>query len=191
MSGRSAHASRFIRAATTRRVLRAMENPYFTILAHPTGRVIGTRAACELDMLRVLRQARENGCFLELNAHPDRLDLLDVHCQLARDEGVLVFASGGATHNLRELSYHRGDPVPQPWVAEFNEWLADAVMAGRREELIGYRRKAPHAVRNHPTDEHLIPLYVALGAGGPAGVPKRLHTSISSGVISMDAYRFD
>jgi len=108
-----------------------------------------------------------------------------------RDEGVLIFASGGATHNLRELHYHRGSPVPQPWVAEFNEWLARAVLAGRREDLIGYREKAPHAVRNHPTDEHLIPLYVAVGAGGPAGVPQRLHTSISSGVISMDAYRFD
>jgi 4,5-DOPA dioxygenase extradiol len=108
-----------------------------------------------------------------------------------RDEGVLIMASGGATHNLRELSYQRGNPVPQPWVVEFNEWLADAILSGHREDLINYRGKAPHAVRNHPTDEHLIPLYVALGAGGPAGVPKRLHTSISSGVISMDAYRFD
>ena len=78
--------------------------------------------------------------------------------------------------------------MPQPWVAEFNEWLAEAVLAGRREDLVGYRGKAPHAVRNHPTDEHLIPLFVALGAGTAA---TRLHTSISSGVISMDAYRFD
>jgi 4,5-DOPA dioxygenase extradiol len=105
-----------------------------------------------------------------------------------RDEGVLIMASGGATHNLRELSYQRGNPVPQPWVHEFNEWLADAVLSGRREDLVDYRGKAPHAVRNHPTDEHLIPLFVALGAGDSA---QRLHTSISSGVISMDAYRFD
>jgi 4,5-DOPA dioxygenase extradiol len=108
-----------------------------------------------------------------------------------RDDGVLIFASGGATHNLRELSYQRGNPVPQPWVVEFNEWLADAVLSGRREDLIGYRQKAPHAVRNHPTDEHLIPLFVALGAGSADAAPQRLHTSISSGVISMDAYRFD
>jgi 4,5-DOPA dioxygenase extradiol len=108
-----------------------------------------------------------------------------------RDEGVLIFASGGATHNLRELSHQRGNPVPQPWVVEFNEWLADAVLSGRREDLIGYRRTAPHAVRNHPTDEHLIPLFVALGAGDPGAAAQRLHSSISSGVISMDAYRFD
>jgi 4,5-DOPA dioxygenase extradiol len=108
-----------------------------------------------------------------------------------RDEGVLIMASGGATHNLRELSYQRGNPVAQPWVAEFNGWLADAVLAGRREDLVGYRGKAPHAVRNHPTDEHLIPLFVALGAGTSGSRAQRLHTSISSGVISMDAYRFD
>ena len=108
-----------------------------------------------------------------------------------REEGVLIFASGGATHNLRELRHQRGNPVPQPWVVEFNEWLADAVLSGRREDLIGYRRKAPHAVRNHPTDEHLIPLFVALGAGDPGATAQRLHSSISSGVISMDAYRFD
>jgi 4,5-DOPA dioxygenase extradiol len=108
-----------------------------------------------------------------------------------RDEGVLIFASGGATHNLGELRYQRGNPVPQPWVVEFNEWLAVALLAQRREDLIGYREKAPHAVRNHPTDEHLIPLFVALGAGDPGGATQRLHSSIESGVISMDAYQFD
>ena len=108
-----------------------------------------------------------------------------------RDEGVLIFASGGATHNLRELSRQRGNPVPQQWTAEFNEWLADALLARRTAELVDYRARAPHAVRNHPTDEHLIPLFVALGAGEAGGATQRLHSSISSGVISMDAYRFD
>jgi 4,5-DOPA dioxygenase extradiol len=108
-----------------------------------------------------------------------------------RDEGVLIMASGGATHNLGELRFHRGNPNPQAWTAEFNEWLADALAGQRRDDLLDYRRRAPHAVRNHPTDEHLIPLYVALGAGSPGAAPQRLHSSISSGVISMDAYRFD
>ena len=108
-----------------------------------------------------------------------------------REEGVLIFASGGATHNLRELRHQRGNPVPQPWVVEFNEWLAHALKSRRTDDLIAYREKAPHAVRNHPTDEHLIPLFVALGAGDPGGATQRLHSSIESGVISMDAYRFD
>lgn len=108
-----------------------------------------------------------------------------------RDEGVLIVGSGGATHNLRELSRQRGNPVPQQWTAEFNDWLADALLARRADDLVNYRERAPHAVRNHPTDEHLIPLFVALGAGDPCGKTQRLHSSIESGVISMDAYRFD
>jgi 4,5-DOPA dioxygenase extradiol len=108
-----------------------------------------------------------------------------------REEGVLVFASGGATHNLRELSRQRGNPVPQPWTVEFNEWLADALLSRRTDDLVAYRERAPHAVRNHPTDEHLIPLFVALGAGDPGATTQRLHSSIDSGVISMDAYRFN
>jgi 4,5-DOPA dioxygenase extradiol len=108
-----------------------------------------------------------------------------------RDEGVLILASGGATHNLRELSRQRGNPVPQPWTLEFNEWLADALASRRIHDLVAYRERAPQAVRNHPTDEHLIPLFVALGAGEPGGTVQRLHSSIESGVISMDAYRFD
>lgn len=108
-----------------------------------------------------------------------------------RDEGVLILASGGATHNLRELRHQRGNSVPQPWTVEFNEWLADALKSRRTDDLIAYRERAPHAVRNHPTDEHLIPLFVALGAGSPGSAAQRLHSSISSGVISMDAYRFD
>ncbi len=66
-------------------------------------RVIGTRAACDIDMLRVVRQARDSGCFLELNAHPERLDLLDTHCRLARDEGVLV-AIGSDAHGVRDYA---------------------------------------------------------------------------------------
>jgi len=108
-----------------------------------------------------------------------------------RDEGVLIFASGGATHNLRELSFQRGNPEPQPWTVEFNEWLAEALSSRRLDDLLDYRRRAPHAVRNHPTDEHLIPVFVALGAGDALGATTRLHSSIDSGVISMDAYRFD
>ena len=108
-----------------------------------------------------------------------------------RDEGVLIMASGGATHNLRELSMRRGAKVAEPWTTAFNEWLAEALLARRMDDLVSYRSKAPHAVRNHPTDEHLIPIFVALGAGDPGGATERLHNSISSGVISMDAYRFD
>jgi len=84
------------RARQTRRILRAMDNPNFTLLAHPTGRLIERRAPYDVDMTRIIRHARERGCYLELNANPERLDLLDTHCQLAREEGVLVSINSDA-----------------------------------------------------------------------------------------------
>jgi DNA polymerase (family 10) len=84
------------RARQTERILRAMDNPYFTLLAHPTGRMIEERAPYDVDMLRIIRHAKQRGCFLELNAHPERLDLLDTHCRMAREEGVLVAINSDA-----------------------------------------------------------------------------------------------
>lgn len=84
------------RAKQTERILRAMERPHFTLLAHPTGRLIEQRAPYDVDMLRIIRQAKNRGCFLELNAHPERLDLLDTYCQMAKDEGVLVSINSDA-----------------------------------------------------------------------------------------------
>lgn len=78
------------RARQTERILRAMDHPCFTLLAHPTGRVIEARPPYDVDMLRIIRHARQRGCFLELNANPARLDLLDTHCLMAKEEGVLV-----------------------------------------------------------------------------------------------------
>jgi DNA polymerase (family X) len=84
------------RAKQTERILRAMDNPYFTLLAHPTGRVIEARPPYDVDMLRIIRHARSRGCYLELNAHPERLDLLDTHCRMAKEEGVLVAINSDA-----------------------------------------------------------------------------------------------
>jgi DNA polymerase (family 10) len=84
------------RARQTARVLAAMDNPYLSILAHPSGRLLETREAYEIDLLAVARKAKKRGVALELNAHPDRLDLDDVHCRMAKDEGVLVAISSDA-----------------------------------------------------------------------------------------------
>jgi len=84
------------RAKQTARILRAMDHPHFTMLAHPSGRLIDRREPYDVDMLRIIRHARDRGCFLELNAHPDRLDLLDSHCQMAKQEGVLVSINSDA-----------------------------------------------------------------------------------------------
>jgi DNA polymerase (family 10) len=90
------------RAKQTTRILRAMDHPHFTLLAHPSGRLIEQREPYDVDMLKIIRKARERGCFLELNAHPERLDLLDSHCQMAKEQGVLVAISSDA-HSIQDF----------------------------------------------------------------------------------------
>jgi DNA polymerase (family 10) len=98
------------RARQTTRILRAMDRPHFTMLAHPSGRLIDKREPYDVDMLRIIRHAGNRGCYLELNAHPDRLDLLDTHCQMAATEGVLVSINSDAhsTFDFANLKYGVG-----------------------------------------------------------------------------------
>jgi DNA polymerase (family 10) len=84
------------RARQTNRILRAMNHPHFTTLAHPTGRLIQQRAAYDVDMPRIIREAGRRGCFLELNSQPERLDLFDTYCQMAKEEGVLISINSDA-----------------------------------------------------------------------------------------------
>lgn len=84
------------RKKQTERVVRAMSHRYFSVLAHPSGRLLGEREAMDIDMLRIVRHARQRGCFMELNANPARLDLIDVYCRMAKDEGVLVAINSDA-----------------------------------------------------------------------------------------------
>jgi len=90
------------RSQQTQRILKAMENPYVSMLAHPTGRLIDEREPYDADMPRIIRKARAAGCHLELNAHPERLDLLDSHCRMAKGEGVLVSVNSDA-HSVPEF----------------------------------------------------------------------------------------
>lgn len=77
----------------TQRILRAMDNPYFNILAHPTCRLINQREACQLDLEKIMHAAKERGCILEVNSQPERMDLDDIHCRMAKDIGVKLVIS--------------------------------------------------------------------------------------------------
>ncbi len=94
------------REKQTERILRAMDNPRFTVLAHPTGRLINAREPYDIDLERILDAARERGRILELNAHPDRLDLDDRACRMARERGVRVAISTDA-HRAADLGLMR------------------------------------------------------------------------------------
>ena len=102
-----------------------------------------------------------------------------------RERGVLILGSGGATHNLREFFHPSGDHKPYE---DFSKWLHDTLTRGDREALLDYRQLAPQAARSHPTEEHFLPLFTALGAGGPKA--RRLHHSFDR-TLCMDAYIFE
>lgn len=105
--------------------------------------------------------------------------------------GFLVVASGNITHNLRDyqLAARSGGQVPA-YVRAFPEWMGNVLAKGDVETALDYRQRAPDAVRAHPTDEHLLPLYVALGAGGASATVRRVHAGVDDYVIAMDAYAF-
>jgi 4,5-DOPA dioxygenase extradiol len=104
-----------------------------------------------------------------------------------RDRGVLIVGSGSLTHNLYEFRRDVRDPE---YAQEFADWIADAVMRGDVDALIGYRARAPHAARAHPTEEHYLPLLVAAGASTPDEPRVRIAGGLTYGVLSMDSFGF-
>jgi 4,5-DOPA dioxygenase extradiol len=104
-----------------------------------------------------------------------------------RDQGVLLIGSGSITHNLRELDWHAGPESVKPWAQAFRDWMIEKLAANDEAALLDYRRQAPNAVRNHPSDEHLLPLYFARSAGGEFGIA---HQGFTMGALGMDIYRF-
>ena len=107
------------------------------------------------------------------------------------DEGVLLFGTGSLTHNLHE--FHpaaRTDDPPAVYVQAFVDWMRGMIDRGDLAALLDYRRRAPHAARAHPTDEHLLPLFWALGAAGPAASARHHDGGVHYGNLSMDAWTF-
>lgn len=104
-----------------------------------------------------------------------------------RNEGVLLIGSGSITHNLRELDWHAGTENALPWALAFREWIIEKLAANDEAALHDYRQLAPFAARNHPSEEHLLPLYFARGAGGDFSVA---HKGWTLGALGMDIYRF-
>ncbi|WP_149088214.1 DODA-type extradiol aromatic ring-opening family dioxygenase [Pseudomonas prosekii] len=104
-----------------------------------------------------------------------------------RAHGVLLIGSGSITHNLRELDWHAGPESVEPWAKVFRDWMIEKLAANDEAALHDYRQQAPNAARNHPSDEHLLPLYFARGAGGEFAIA---HQGFTMGALGMDIYRF-
>ena len=88
----------------TERILRAMDHRYFSMLAHPTGRLLNEREPYQVDIPRIIHKASDRGCFLELNSNPRRLDLYDIYCQMAKEQGVAVSINSDA-HSINDFNY--------------------------------------------------------------------------------------
>jgi 4,5-DOPA dioxygenase extradiol len=126
---------------------------------------------------------------------PERLFALGRALAPLANDGVLIMGTGSITHNLR-MVFGNGNgrpPLNAPEIAssaEFRDWLVQRGAAADWPALLDYRRQAPHAALMHPTDEHLLPFYVAAGAAGVSPVARRIHASITYGCLAMDAYAF-
>ncbi|MBB2497033.1 DODA-type extradiol aromatic ring-opening family dioxygenase [Aquipseudomonas ullengensis] len=105
-----------------------------------------------------------------------------------REQSVLLIGSGSITHNLGELDWRAGPEVITPWALEFRDWIVEKLQADDEAALHDYRQQAPHARRNHPSDEHLLPLYFARGAGGAFRIE---HSGFTYGALGMDIYSFN
>jgi len=115
------------------------------------------------------------------------------HVELGRalaplaDEGVLIIGSGHMTHNLRD----RGGNGSAPYASSFQAWVKERIDGHALDELADYRRLSPDGVRAHPTDEHFLPLFFALGAAKKNYRAKRLYDQVEMGALAMDAYLFN
>ncbi len=105
-----------------------------------------------------------------------------------RSRGVLILGSGGLTHNLAEVELDSPSDALPMWAGEFRSWVVNAIEQGRHQDLLRYESLAPHAQRNHPREEHFLPLFTAMGAGD---VGRRVHSAVAFRSLAMDAFSFD
>jgi 4,5-DOPA dioxygenase extradiol len=106
-------------------------------------------------------------------------------------DGVLILASGGLTHNLGDVVFDAGDGAALPYAMEFRDWFVATLENNDLPALLDWRRRAPHAARAHPSPEHLLPLFVALGAAGANAAVRIAHRDYQLAALSLDAFVFD
>lgn len=123
---------------------------------------------------------------LPVNVSPTAVFAMGQVLAALRNENVLIVGSGSMTHNLREARW--GVIAPDEYVAEFTNWVDAAIRSRDIDALLSYRSLAPHTVRSHPTEEHFLPLFIALGASGGGDKVDLLEGGVDLGCLSMDSY---
>jgi 4,5-DOPA dioxygenase extradiol len=123
---------------------------------------------------------------LPLGWGPAQVYAMGAALQGLRQQGVLLVGSGAMTHNLGE--FMGGAQKPAPYVSEFSRWIEAALVRGDTAALLDYRAQAPHAQRAHPTEDHFLPLFFALGAAGGSLQPQYLSREVMYGMLAMDSF---
>lgn len=123
---------------------------------------------------------------LPVGAGPAEVYALGAALRGLRQEGVLVLGTGSMTHNLSE--FFGGAREPAPYVVEFCRWVESAVQRGDLPALLNYRAQAPHAARAHPSEDHFLPIFFALGAAGDAARVDYLSREVMYSMLAMDAF---
>jgi 4,5-DOPA dioxygenase extradiol len=123
---------------------------------------------------------------LPAGAGPAEVYAMGAALRSLRSQGVLVMGSGSMTHNLSE--FFGGAREPAPYVVEFSRWIEDAVVRGDLKALLNYRSLAPHAARAHPTEDHFLPIFFALGAAGDDLQASYLSREVMYSMLAMDAF---
>jgi 4,5-DOPA dioxygenase extradiol len=126
---------------------------------------------------------------LPVGAGPAEVYALGAALRSLRSEGVLVVGSGSMTHNLAE--FFGGAREAAPYVLEFSRWIESALERGDLKALLNYRSEAPHASRAHPTDDHFLPIFFALGAAGDDLHARYLSREVMYSMLSMDAFSLE
>lgn len=141
-----------------------------------------------VPLMHVLPEADVPVVQVALPAHADARGVyaLGRALQRLREQGVLIVASGSMTHNLRE--FFGGAQETADYVVQFSRWVEKQVQAGEIDTLFDWQLRAPHALRAHPSDEHFLPLYFALGAGGENAKAHYLSREVMYGTLAMDAF---
>lgn len=123
---------------------------------------------------------------LPVGAGPAEVHAMGAALRGLRSQGVLVLGSGSMTHNLAE--FFGGAREPAPYVIEFSRWIESALARGDVKALLNYRSLAPHAERAHPTEDHFLPLFFALGAAGDDLHANYLSREVMYSMLAMDAF---
>ena len=119
---------------------------------------------------------------------PEQVFALGQALQPLREQGILLIGSGSMTHNLSE--FFSGERKPDPYVDAFSRWVEATLVSGDTAALIDYARQAPSAKRAHPTDDHFLPLFFAVGAAGAHATPQYLSREVMYSMLAMDSIVF-